>query len=382
MATANAPPPPAANAPNPEVPEDANAGCVGTSSEEAGKASGCEGCPNQSNCASGEAKRAAEEVRLEVDDALSGVRQKLLVLSGKGGVGKSTFSAQLAFDLASRGHSVGLLDIDICGPSIPLMLGLKGEEVHNSGSGWSPVYVTLPGPGGSVSMEDENCIAVVSVGFMLPNEDSALIWRGPRKTALIKQFLTDVDWGDIDYLVIDTPPGTSDEHISIVQYLSSTLKEGDGAVVITTPQEAAMADVRKELNFCKKTKLNVIGLVENMSGLSLPLTSKLLRLTSRNDKNQVEDVTDTMLKKIKEQLPELLECNFATDIFQPFLGGPEAMAKKFDVPFLGKLPLDTDYLKAGEEGRPLHEDTVAKNALRSVVDEVLNRTQLAKTGDA
>lgn len=128
--------------------------------------------------------------------------------------------------------------MDICGPSIPRMLGLVGQEVHQSASGWSPVYV-------------EDNLGVMSIGFMLPSSDDAIIWRGPRKNGLIKQFLTDVDWGELDYLIVDTPPGTSDEHISIVQYLRAT--EVDGAVIVTTPQEVAMADVRKEINFCRKT---------------------------------------------------------------------------------------------------------------------------------
>jgi Mrp family chromosome partitioning ATPase len=169
---------------------------------------------------------------------LAKIKNKILVLSGKGGVGKSTVSAQLAFTLALQGKQVGLLDIDICGPSVPRMLGLLDHEVHQSASGWSPVY------------PNDN-LGVMSIGFMLPSSDDAIIWRGPKKNGLIKQFLTDVDWGDLDYLIIDTPPGTSDEHISIVQYLKGA--SNVSAVVVTTPQEVAMADVRKELNFCKKT---------------------------------------------------------------------------------------------------------------------------------
>lgn len=175
---------------------------------------------------------------LFIIDKLSQVKHIILVLSGKGGVGKSTVSAQIAFTLASMNKQVGLLDVDICGPSIPRMLGLVGQEVHQSASGWSPVYV-------------EDNLGVMSIGFMLPSNDDAIIWRGPRKNGLIKQFLTDVDWGQLDYLIIDTPPGTSDEHISIVQYLKSA--NVDGAIIVTTPQEVAMADVRKEINFCKKT---------------------------------------------------------------------------------------------------------------------------------
>eukprot|EP00075_Anas_platyrhynchos_P036071 XP_027325324.1 cytosolic Fe-S cluster assembly factor NUBP1 isoform X4 [Anas platyrhynchos] len=150
---------------------------------------------------------------------------------------------------------VALLDIDICGPSIPKMMGLEGEQVHQSGSGWSPVYV------------EEN-LSVMSVGFLLSSPDDAVIWRGPKKNGLIKQFLRDVDWGEIDYLIIDTPPGTSDEHLSIVQYLGAS--HVDGAVIITTPQEVSLQDVRKEINFCHKVKLPIIGVVENMSGFICP----------------------------------------------------------------------------------------------------------------
>lgn len=216
--------------------ESEKTNCVGPNSELAGKVESCSGCPNQSVCASGEAK-VDSSIAL-VQNRMAQVKHKILVLSGKGGVGKSTFSAQLAFALALEGKQVGLLDIDICGPSIPRMLGLDGHEVHQSASGWSPVYV-------------EDNLAVMSIGFMLPSKDDAVIWRGPRKNGLIKQFLTDVVWNELDYLIVDTPPGTSDEHISIVQYLKSS--NIDGAVVVTTPQEISMADVRKELNFCKKT---------------------------------------------------------------------------------------------------------------------------------
>ena len=193
-----------------------------------------------------------------VGDKLELVKHKILVLSGKGGVGKSTVASQMALTLASQGHSVGLLDVDICGPSVPRMMGLTSSEVHQSGSGWTPIHVsTLPD-------ECDGELLVMSVGFMLPNADDAVIWRGPRKNGLIKQFLTDVDWGNLDYLIVDTPPGTSDEHLSIIQYLRGA--GIDGAVVVSTPQEVCMADVRKELNFCKKTKVDVIGVVENMAG--------------------------------------------------------------------------------------------------------------------
>ena len=161
---------------------------------------------------------------------LEKVKYKILILSGKGGVGKSTFAAQLAYGMSARGLDVGLLDVDICGPSAPLMFGKEGHEVHRSNSGWSPVYVS-------------DNLAIMSVGFLLNNSDDAVIWRGPRKSGLIKQFLKDTEWGPIDFLIVDTPPGTSDEHLSIVQYMKET--GVDGALIITTPLEVAMADVRK-----------------------------------------------------------------------------------------------------------------------------------------
>ncbi|CAM0945383.1 unnamed protein product [Alopecurus aequalis] len=220
-----------------DVPEDANAHCPGTQSEEAGKADSCAGCPNQQICAT--APKGPDPDLVAIAERMATVKHKILVLSGKGGVGKSTFSAQLSFALASAemDYQVGLLDIDICGPSIPKMLGLEGQDIHQSNLGWSPIYV-------------ESNLGVMSIGFMLPNPDDAVIWRGPRKNGLIKQFLKDVDWGQIDYLVVDAPPGTSDEHISIVQYLQAT--GVDGAIIVTTPQQVSLIDVRKEINFCKK----------------------------------------------------------------------------------------------------------------------------------
>mmetsp|Transcript_20240 Transcript_20240/g.45028 ORF Transcript_20240/g.45028 Transcript_20240/m.45028 type:complete len:299 (+) Transcript_20240:112-1008(+) len=283
-----------------EAPANANEQCVGPTSAYAGKVDSCSGCPNQNACSSGEAK--VDPAIAFVQDRMALVKHKILILSGKGGVGKSTFSAQLAFTLAAQGKQVGLLDIDICGPSIPRMLGLVGHEVHQSASGWSPVYV-------------EDNLGVMSIGFMLPSKDDAVIWRGPRKNGLIKQFLTDVVWNELDYLIIDTPPGTSDEHISIVQYLKAS--KIDGAVVVTTPQEVAMADVRKELNFCRKTGLNVLGVVENMAHIELPFDClgsprsgvSLIDASGR-------DVTTEMLERIRAQCPELLQLSMRSDLFK------------------------------------------------------------------
>ena len=158
-----------------------------------------------------------------VAEKLSGVKHKILVLSGKGGVGKSTVASQVAFSLAARGLTVGLLDVDICGPSVPRMLGLSSAEVHQSGNGWTPISVTTLPP------DCEGELLVMSVGFMLPNKDDAVIWRGPRKNGLIKQFLTDVDWGELDVLIVDTPPGTSVSSLPLLVHAAADGSRGERA---------------------------------------------------------------------------------------------------------------------------------------------------------
>jgi Mrp family chromosome partitioning ATPase len=331
----------------PSSSNEANSTCVGPQSEMAGRASSCAGCPNQGACSSGEAK--TDPALALVQDRMSLVKHKILVLSGKGGVGKSTFSAQLAFSLAQQGKQVGLLDVDICGPSIPRMLGLEGHEVHQSASGWSPVYV-------------EDNLGVMSIGFMLPQRDDAIIWRGPRKNGIIKQFLTDVNWNELDYLIVDTPPGTSDEHISIVQYLKTS--NIDGAIVVTTPQEVSMADVRKELNFCRKTGISVLGIVENMADIKLPLSSIGQPLSGiRFVNNEGTDITQNTLELIRLRCPELLQVNLESDLFRlpestssgEQSNTPEAMARSFIVPYFGKLPMDPNMMRACEEGKSFLE---------------------------
>jgi len=324
--------------------------CPGTQSEFAGKSNACSGCPNQQICSS---KPKLPDPDLDaISERMSSVKHKLIVLSGKGGVGKSTFSSQLSFALSKLGAQVGLMDIDICGPSIPKLLGLEGEQIHQSNMGWSPVYI------------EEN-LGVMSVGFMLNDPNEAVIWRGPKKNsnskkflflsgllsfqklikywiycvfflALIKQFLKDVYWGDLDYLVIDTPPGTSDEHLSINQYLK--LSGSDGAIVITTPQEVSLLDVRKEINFCRKVGLPIIGIVENMSGFICP------------------------------------KCHTETKIFAPTTGGAEKMAKDMVIQFLGSIPLDPQIARACDEGRFYlsdFPDSLATHAFNSIFNLVM-----------
>eukprot|EP00899_Mesostigma_viride_P027989 jgi/Mesvir1/8375/Mv12624-RA.1 len=314
-----------------DVPANANDGCVGTSSALAGKAAACRGCPNQEACAT--APKGPDPDLQSVADRMQNVAHKIMVLSGKGGVGKSTFSAQLAFALAAKGKQVGLLDIDICGPSIPKMLGLEGQEIHVSNLGWSPVYV-------------EDNLGVMSIGFMLPDPDDAVVWRGPRKNGLIKQFLKDVDWGNADYLVIDSPPGTSDEHISIAQYLKGC--QVDGAIIITTPQEVSVIDVRKEISFCKKVGIKILGVVENMSGLQVPFDEMQFRDLSGG---QDRDVTAEVMAAIKNAVPDISKYTAHVDVFKATKGGGEAMAQMLGLPFLGRIPLDLSIGRAAEEGR-------------------------------
>ncbi|GAY48363.1 hypothetical protein CUMW_111090 [Citrus unshiu] len=182
---------------NGEIPENANEHCPGPQSESAGKSDDCQGCPNQEACAT--APKGPDPDLVAIAERMATVKHKILVLSGKGGVGKSTFSAQLSYALAAMDFQVGLLDIDICGPSIPKMLGLEGQDIHQSNLGWSPVYV-------------ESNLGVMSIGFMLPNPDEAVIWRGPRKNGLIKQFLKDVYWEISFSWWLMHHQGTSDEH--------------------------------------------------------------------------------------------------------------------------------------------------------------------------
>ncbi|KAM3721496.1 Cytosolic Fe-S cluster assembly factor [Dirofilaria immitis] len=247
-----------------DIPENANENCPGATSGNAGKATSCTGCPNQALCASSKTKGLDADLS-GITDRLKNVKHKILILSGKGGVGKSAVAANLARALARNEKiQVGLLDVDICGPSQARIMGVEQESVHESGDGWCPIVV-------------KDNLIMMSIAFLLQNRYEAVIWRGARKNALIKQFLKDVDWGSLDYLLIDTPPGTSDEHISIVQFL---LQAGsvDGAIIITTPQEISLLDVRKEIDFCRRTKINILGVVENMSSFTCPSCSKLSQL--------------------------------------------------------------------------------------------------------
>lgn len=241
---------------------------------------------------------------------------RLQVLSGKGGVGKSSVTTQLALSLSLAGHSVGVLDIDLTGPNIPHMFRVgENGRITQGPEGWLPVKVHGADPSKGLGS-----LRIMSLGFLVKPGDS-VVWRGPKKTAMIKQFLTDVAWGDTDYLLIDTPPGTSDEHISAVEYLLQFARPEQlaGAVMVTTPQAVATSDVRKELDFCKKTGIRVIGIVENMSGFVCP------------------------------------NCSECTYIFSK--GGGQVLAQDFGVEFLGSVPIDPQFSVMIAKGkRPVYPE--------------------------
>ncbi len=305
-----------------DVPDNAPEACPGTSSEMAGRASACAGCPNQRLCASG-AANAPDPAIPAIQERLAAVQRKVLVLSGKGGVGKSSVSTCLALALAGdASRQVGLLDIDICGPSVPLMTNTLTATVHQSGTGWSPVFVS------------EN-LGVMSIGYLLGSPDEAVIWRGPKKNGMIAQFLRDVDWGPLDWLVVDCPPGTSDEHLSASRYLKPAGL--DGAVLVTTPQEVALMDVRKEANFCHKTGIPILGVVENMTSFACP------------------------------------GCGHSAKLFPATSGGAEQMCKEMGLELLGQVPLDPRVGRCLDEGQnPFEEvpDSPAVAALRQVADRL------------
>ncbi|KAJ5647276.1 hypothetical protein N7490_003648 [Penicillium lividum] len=251
--------------------------------------------------------------------SLDGVKNIVLVLSGKGGVGKSSVTLQLALALSLQGKSVGILDIDLTGPSIPRLVGLEDAKITQSPAGWLPVPVhnTISTQDSSSSPSPRGSLHCMSLGFLLRDRGDAVIWRGPKKTAMIRQFLSDVSWGSTDYLLIDTPPGTSDEHIALAEQLL-TLSTADpvlaaqnhlprlaGAVLVTTPQAVATSDVRKEANFCVKTNIPVLGVIENMSGYACPC------------------------------------CGEVSNLFSS--GGGEVMAQQLGIPFLGKVPVDVKF---------------------------------------
>ena len=277
----------------------------------------CKSC-NSATCSAQTQKNNETEEEFIERQALSrrmcNIKHKILVLSGKGGVGKSTVAANLAVALSKAGNSVGLLDVDIHGPSIPTMFGLQNASIT---PGKTENSIT------PIPISDN--LKTMSIGFLLADRDDALIWRGPMKNGVIKQFLKDVEWGELDYLIADLPPGTGDEPLSLCQLIDDV----DGAVVVTTPQEVALADVRKSINFCKKLKLPVLGVIENMSGFACP------------------------------------KCGEVTDIFKQ--GGAEEMCNQMDVPFAGRIPLTVEIVEAGDSGTLSAENSAVSDLFKPVI---------------
>jgi len=259
---------------------------------------------NDASCEAGEKRTGESEEdfrdRQRMAMRMCKIKHKVIVLSGKGGVGKSTVAANLAVSLAMKGAKVGIVDVDIHGPSIPKLLDLETSKPHADRDALLPVKYIF----------DHKIVRVMSIGFLLPEDDSAVIWRGPLKMGAIRQFLSDVEWGKLDYLIIDSPPGTGDEPLSICQLIEGI----DGAVVVTTPQDLSIIDVRKSITFCNQMNLPVLGVVENMSGMVCP------------------------------------KCGEEIDYFTT--GAGEQMAVEMKVPFLGRVPIDPRVMKSGDDGKP------------------------------
>ena len=245
-------------------------------------------------------EKTTQEIQQEkrLNDNMNRIKHKLIVISGKGGVGKTTVAVNLAYGLAMNGHKVGILDVDIHGPNIAKMLGVEGAKLVGSQSGGIDPIEVLPN------------LKAVSIAFMIDSPDKPIIWRGPLKMITIKQFLSDVNWGELDYLIIDSPPGTGDEPLSVCQLIPDI----DGAIIVTTPQDVAILDSRKTVLFAQTLKVKVIGIIENMSGFICP------------------------------------HCRERTDLFKS--GGGEKSAKELKVPFLGKIPIESEIVVSGDSGKP------------------------------
>ncbi len=277
--------------------------------------SGCSGgsCGSKGNKPSAKQMIQDEMIR----STLSKIKYKLFIMSGKGGVGKSSVSVNVAAALAARGFKVGLMDVDIHGPSVPTLLGISGNLDIDRGS------LILP------KKYNEN-LHVVSMESLLKDPDQAVLWRGPMKTSAIRQFISDVQWGELDFLVVDSPPGTGDEPMTVMKTVPEAL-----CVVVTTPQEVSLSDVRKSINFLQYAQANVLGVVENMSGLVCP------------------------------------HCHGAIDLFKK--GGGKDLAEKYGLEFLGAIPLDPATVVAGDRGVPvvlLEEDSFAKKAFIELADTI------------
>ena len=264
--------------------------------------------PNQME----ERKKQEESIKKNLNQ----IKQVIVVLSGKGGVGKSTVSTNLALTLAQQGHKVGLLDSDMHGPTIPTMLGLENTRIMQSSDGLKPVQATKN-------------LKVLSMGFLIKNLDDAIIWRGPMKMGAIKQLIGDFNWGELDYLIIDLPPGTGDEPLSIAQIIPKIT----GAIIVTTPQDVALVSVRKSITFVNKLKIPAIGIIENMSGFTCP------------------------------------HCGEHIDIFKS--GGGKKAAEDYNLSFLGSIPLDPSIVETGDSGTTtMVKDSTLSTSFEHIAENV------------
>jgi len=267
-----------------------------------------------------EHEKGTQEQDDRLKEKMSKIKHALIVMSGKGGVGKTTVAVNLAYALSLAGNTVGILDVDLHGPNIAKMLGVEGKT-----------FKEPQGQAGIEPIEIAKDLTAISIAFTGYAPDQPIIWRGPMKTAIIKQFLSDVNWGDLDYLVIDAPPGTGDEPLSICQFIPDTI----GAVIVTTPQDVAVLDARKSVRFAQEMHIPVVGIIENMSGFVCP------------------------------------HCHTEVNIFKK--GGGQKAAEELNVPFLGRVPLQPEFVDFGDKGTPFvsfHHGSESAEAFAGIVDKI------------
>jgi len=297
-----------------------------TSAEKRAEIKDCEFKPKTSSKpdAYTEQKSAAIEQTQRLKTKMSKIKHKIAVISGKGGVGKSTVTVNLAASFALQGHNVGVLDADIHGPCVPKMLGLKGQKL-------------IGGPGGMLfPVTGKHGIKVVSMDFLLPNDEAPVIWRGPLKMRVIQQFLSDISWGELDFMLIDLPPGTGDEPLSVMQLIPDI----DGVIIVTMPSEVSQTVVKKAITFAKQLGVPVIGIIENMSGFVCP------------------------------------ECGATLDIFKT--GGGQKIAKDLSVPYLGKIPIDPAICVDADSGTPFVAENTSSPAVKAFAEIVTKIKQFLK----
>jgi Mrp family chromosome partitioning ATPase len=276
-----------------------------------------------------ETRKAQMEIQQrEIKERLQHIKNKIMVMSGKGGVGKSSVAAYLSVALAKRGYNVGLMDVDLHGPSIPRLLGLLGTN-------------GLAGHEGKMlPIKYRPTMEVISIEMLMGDRDAATIWRGPLKGGVIRQFIADIEWGELDYMIIDSPPGTGDEPLTVAQTISDAQ-----ALIVTTPQEVSLADVRKSINFCREVKMDILGLVENMSGLKCPYCGKIIEL-------------------------------FKTQ-------GGEITAQKEGLRLLAKLPFELEVVNEGDAGDISfldNEDLLITQEFNKMVEKIVYQSELGRFG--